>query len=165
MDGNYAAAHAWWAYWHLFLVGQGWAEDPAAAMHVAEQLAERAVALDPEDARALTLAGHVRAFLHRRVDDALALQVVVFDDEHEGHAEMLPRRKGCGASYFERGLLSERFGASLTDLSRAARCEPQRSGGGSESPTRETSASGVRCGTSGVKETQAQKKPPTRQHA
>ena len=72
-DPMNAAAHAWWAYWHLFLVGQGWADDPTAAMGLAEELAEKAVILDPADARALTLAGHVRAFLHRRVDEALAL--------------------------------------------------------------------------------------------
>jgi tetratricopeptide (TPR) repeat protein len=39
----------------------------------ARQLAERAVALDPSDARALTIAGHVRAFLHHQVDEAIQL--------------------------------------------------------------------------------------------
>ena len=68
-DPAHAAAHAWWAYWHLFLVGQGWAADPVRAMARAESLAEQAVILDPGDARALTLAGHVRAFLHRRVEE------------------------------------------------------------------------------------------------
>jgi DNA-binding SARP family transcriptional activator len=73
LDPNNAAAHAWWAYWHLFLVGQGWAADPAQAMARAELLAEKAIILDPGDARALTLAGHVRAFLHRRVEEGIAL--------------------------------------------------------------------------------------------
>jgi len=36
-------------------------------------VAERAIALDPTDARALTITGHVRAFLHQRVDEALRL--------------------------------------------------------------------------------------------
>lgn len=72
-DPAHAAAHAWWAYWHLFLVGQGWAADPVRAMARAESLAEQAVILDPGDARALTLAGHVRAFLHRRVEEGIAL--------------------------------------------------------------------------------------------
>ncbi|HLJ06881.1 MAG TPA: hypothetical protein VKT26_11445, partial [Acetobacteraceae bacterium] len=36
-------------------------------------LAERAIVLDPFDARALTIAGHVRAFLHRRLREALSL--------------------------------------------------------------------------------------------
>ena len=57
----------------MFLVGQGWAEDPRAVMERAGQLAERAIVLDPFDARALTIAGHVRAFLHRRLREAIAL--------------------------------------------------------------------------------------------
>lgn len=79
LDPAYAAAHAWLAYWHIFLVGQGWtaAADPplarGAAMEKAGALAERAVRLDPADARALTIAGHVRAFLHRDIAGALAL--------------------------------------------------------------------------------------------
>jgi TolB-like protein len=52
--GN-AAAHAWWAYWHVLLVGQGWAGDPIAATRRAGELSERAVMLDPADARALAL--------------------------------------------------------------------------------------------------------------
>jgi DNA-binding SARP family transcriptional activator len=73
LDPNHAAAHAWFAYWHVFLVGQGWAADPEAAMTMAGTVAERAIALDPTDARALTITGHVRAFLHQRVDEALRL--------------------------------------------------------------------------------------------
>lgn len=79
LDPGSAAAHAWLAYWHIFLVGQGWnaaAEPPLArdaAMARAGTLAERAVRLDPADARALTIAGHVRAFLHRDVDGAMEL--------------------------------------------------------------------------------------------
>jgi tetratricopeptide (TPR) repeat protein len=79
LDPGSAAAHAWLAYWHIFLVGQGWnaaAEPPiarGAAMARAGALAERAVRLDPADARALTIAGHVRAFLHRDVDGAMEL--------------------------------------------------------------------------------------------
>lgn len=64
-DPKHASAHAWYAYWHLFLIGQGWADDPVNASMRAEELAERAVILDPSDARALTLAGHVRSFLGR----------------------------------------------------------------------------------------------------
>ena len=72
-DPSAAVAHAWLAYWHLFLVGQGWASDPGAAAERAGQLAERAVTLDPSDARALTLAGHVRSFLGKRPADGCAL--------------------------------------------------------------------------------------------
>ena len=69
-----AAANAWWAYWHVLLVGQGWAGDPVAATRRAGELAERAVTLDPGDARALALVGHVRSFLHKRPEEARALQ-------------------------------------------------------------------------------------------
>ena len=70
---DYAAAHAWLAYWHMFLVGQGWVTDRRAAMRKAEELAERAVRLDPADARALAILGHVRGFLYYRIDEAMAL--------------------------------------------------------------------------------------------
>ena len=73
LEPEYAGAHAWYAYWLMFLVGQGWTDNPAAAMEEAGQHAERAVALDPYDARGLTIAGHVRAFLHRRLHEAIAL--------------------------------------------------------------------------------------------
>jgi tetratricopeptide (TPR) repeat protein len=39
----------------------------------AGRFAERAIVLDPFDARALTIAGHVRAFLHRRLREAASL--------------------------------------------------------------------------------------------
>ena len=73
LEPDYAAAHAWYAYWHIFLVGQAWADDPPAVMRRASELAERAIILDPYDARALTIAGHVRAFLHRQPREAAAL--------------------------------------------------------------------------------------------
>lgn len=73
LEPDYAAAHAWYAYWNAFLVGQDWSEDPREVMARAGLLAERAIILDPFDARALTIAGHVRAFLHRRLREAASL--------------------------------------------------------------------------------------------
>ena len=73
VEPDYAAAYAWYAYWHVFLVGQDWAEDPKGMMVEAGRLAERAIVLDPFDARALSIAGHVRAFLHRRLREAASL--------------------------------------------------------------------------------------------
>jgi DNA-binding SARP family transcriptional activator len=73
LDHGHAAAHAWWAYWHLLLVGQAWAKDPRAATFRAGELAERAVTLDPGDARAITLVGHVRGYLYKQPEEALAL--------------------------------------------------------------------------------------------
>jgi DNA-binding SARP family transcriptional activator len=72
-DPKYAAAHAWWAYWSIFLIGQGWATDTAATLRRAGELADRAIALDPSDARGLTIAGHVRAFLEHRAPEAMIL--------------------------------------------------------------------------------------------
>jgi tetratricopeptide (TPR) repeat protein len=68
-----AGAHAWFAYWHVFLVGQGWAEDQEAALARASTHAEKAILLDPSDARAFAIAGHVRSFLHHRLDEAIRL--------------------------------------------------------------------------------------------
>jgi tetratricopeptide (TPR) repeat protein len=73
LDPDDAAAHAWAAQWYVFSVGQRWAVDEAASMQRAFDLAERAIRLDPEDARALTLAGHVRGFIHHRPEEALRL--------------------------------------------------------------------------------------------
>jgi DNA-binding SARP family transcriptional activator len=73
LDPANAAAHAWCAYWNVLLIGQAWTADPSAATLRARQLAERAVTLDPGDARALSLVGHVRAFLDRRPEEARAL--------------------------------------------------------------------------------------------
>jgi hypothetical protein len=51
LEPDYASAHAWYAYWHVFLVGQGWADDLDSMMAKAGALAERAIVLDPLDAR------------------------------------------------------------------------------------------------------------------
>ena len=73
LEPEYAAAHAWAAYWHVFLVGQGWADAPEESMAEGGRLAECAIQLDPLDARALTIAGHVRAFLHHQLLEAASL--------------------------------------------------------------------------------------------
>ena len=73
LDEQYAAAHAWLAYWNIMAIGQGWADEPAAAAHSAGVAAERAVMLDPMDARGVTIAGHVKAYILHDVEAALAL--------------------------------------------------------------------------------------------
>lgn len=72
-DPEFAPAHSWYACWQLFNVGQNWAQDPAEAMRLAGVHADRAVALDQTDARALSVAGHVRAFLDHNIEEALRL--------------------------------------------------------------------------------------------
>jgi DNA-binding SARP family transcriptional activator len=73
LDPDNASAHAWAAQWHVFAVGQGWASAVAAGIERARSLAQRAILLDPEDARGLTVAGHVRGFIDHRPEEALRL--------------------------------------------------------------------------------------------
>ncbi len=73
LEPEYSPAYSWLALWNAFLVGQGWARDPRASIARAGEAAEHAVMLDPNDARGLAIAGHVRAYLHRRLDEAMAL--------------------------------------------------------------------------------------------
>lgn len=73
LEPEYSPAYSWLALWNVFLVGQGWARDPQASIARAGEVAEHAILLDPNDARGLAIAGHVRAFLHRRLEEALPL--------------------------------------------------------------------------------------------
>lgn len=75
-DPNSAFAHSWLAYWYIFLVGQGWAHNPLQAMTRAGRAADRAMILDPKEARGFTVAGHVRAFIGRRLGEASALHEI-----------------------------------------------------------------------------------------
>jgi TolB-like protein len=73
LDPNYAAAHGWMAYWSIMAVGQGWVENPRDVTTLAGTAAERAVLLDPFDARAVAIAGHVKGYLLHDVPSALHL--------------------------------------------------------------------------------------------
>ena len=73
LDPGSAACHSWLAHWYVFLLGQGWAKDADVAAQRTDELSKRAVALDPDDARGFTVAGHVRAFLNKDAAGALGL--------------------------------------------------------------------------------------------
>jgi tetratricopeptide (TPR) repeat protein len=73
LEPGSAACHSWLAQWHFLSVGQGWEAGSADAAQRADWLAQQAIMLDPEDARGFTIAGHVRAFLHKGARDALWL--------------------------------------------------------------------------------------------
>lgn len=73
LDPDYAAAHGWMAYWSIMAVGQGWVENPADVTTLAGTSAERAMLLDPFDARAVAIAGHVKGYLIHDVRSALHL--------------------------------------------------------------------------------------------
>ena len=82
LDPDYAAAHGWLAYWSIIAAGQGWVKNPRDVTTLAGTSAERAVLLDPFNARAIAVAGHVRAYLLHDVDSALHL--------HERATELNP---------------------------------------------------------------------------
>jgi TolB-like protein len=73
LDPDYSAAHAWLAYWGILAVSHGWIDNPRQVTEMAGASAERAVLLDPMDARALAIAGHVKAYLKHDVTGAARL--------------------------------------------------------------------------------------------
>jgi TolB-like protein len=73
LDPDYAAAHGWMAYWSIIAAGQGWVENPRDVTTLAGSSAERAIELDPFNARAVAIAGHVKAYLLHDVRSALQL--------------------------------------------------------------------------------------------
>jgi tetratricopeptide (TPR) repeat protein len=73
LDPSSATCHSWLAHWYIFLLGEGWATDAPLAAQRADYLSQQAVILDPGDARGFTVAGHVRAFVHKDAQAALWL--------------------------------------------------------------------------------------------
>lgn len=73
LDRNYAQAHAYMAWRLNFWVGDGLSQDPAADRACGLAAARRAIALDPEDAFALTVAGHLTSFFDRRPWEAMEM--------------------------------------------------------------------------------------------
>lgn len=79
LDPEYAAAHTWIAYWSIIAVSLGWASKPRAVAIAAGKSAERAILLNPSNARALAIAGHVKGYLFHDVSAALALHERAID--------------------------------------------------------------------------------------
>jgi DNA-binding SARP family transcriptional activator len=73
LEPDYAIAHARLAFWLVLLLSQGWADDWESVRERAGRHAERAIVLDPQDSRALMIAGHVRAYLFRQPSEGLGL--------------------------------------------------------------------------------------------
>jgi len=65
--------YAWLARWHLFAVIQGWSTDVGTDCRQAQDLARRALDLDPESSLALAIAGSVHLQLQHDVTQAEAL--------------------------------------------------------------------------------------------
>jgi DNA-binding SARP family transcriptional activator/TolB-like protein len=73
LEPEHAGAHSWYASWHTLLISQDWAFDVAAASVRANDLAKRAIVLEPTAAAGFSVAGHVRAILFRNLNEAAAL--------------------------------------------------------------------------------------------
>ena len=73
LEPDYPAAHAWYAFWLHFLIGHSWADDMEQAHADAARHAERAITLDPQDAKGFAIAGHIRSYVHRRLREGAAL--------------------------------------------------------------------------------------------
>jgi adenylate cyclase len=72
IDPNFAMPVAWAARWHSLRIGQGWSTDPSRDAAKAFELASRAVGLDPQNALALAILGHLTSYLRHDFDSALS---------------------------------------------------------------------------------------------
>jgi adenylate cyclase len=70
-DPAYAMAAAWAAQWHSLAVGQAWSNDPAQDAAAVNDLATRAIQLDPRNALGHAISGHFRAYHQRDPESAL----------------------------------------------------------------------------------------------
>src|SRR5262249_30895808 len=62
MDPKNAMAPTWAAFWHCFGVGQGWMQDLASSLAIAETLCLKAIEIDPDNAEALGIYAHTCAW-------------------------------------------------------------------------------------------------------
>jgi DNA-binding SARP family transcriptional activator len=72
-DPNDPFVYAWRAFWYSIYIGQGWAMDLATARAELDFLVRRAIELDPKNALALAVAGHIASYIHFDYDRALTL--------------------------------------------------------------------------------------------
>jgi DNA-binding SARP family transcriptional activator/Tfp pilus assembly protein PilF len=70
-DPDNAMVLAWGAHWQVYHVGQGWSQNPKQSFSIAQKYALDAIRLDPENAEALGIYGHVCSFLDKDFDSAL----------------------------------------------------------------------------------------------
>lgn len=73
LDPSFARAFANLAWWYNFRHGEGRSADPDSDKAASVAAAERALQLDPNDAFVLAVAGHIDAFVRRRIDHAIEL--------------------------------------------------------------------------------------------
>ena len=71
LEPDNAMACAWAAFWEVYNFGQGWSRDVTQSLAKAQELSMKAIKLDPDNAEALTICGHICSFLHKDFDSAL----------------------------------------------------------------------------------------------
>jgi DNA-binding SARP family transcriptional activator/TolB-like protein len=70
-DPENAMVAAWGAYWQVFYIGQGWSQNVAQSLVTAQELAIKAIRIDPDNAEALGIYAHICAFLYKDFESAL----------------------------------------------------------------------------------------------
>ncbi len=71
LEPENAVVLSWAAYWHVFYIGQGWAQDFEQVSQTALDYAHRATQLDPANAEALAIYAHILSFIKRDAELAL----------------------------------------------------------------------------------------------
>ena len=71
LEPTFAQPFAWSAWTYLYCIGVGWSSDIASDAAQSAFLASRALELDDNNARALAVYGHLKAFIHHDYDAAL----------------------------------------------------------------------------------------------
>src|SRR5262245_56628345 len=73
LDPGYGQAYAYKAWWYILAAGEGLSTDFASDARSAEISVQRSVSLDPADALAHAVAGHVQAFLLNQPEAAVEM--------------------------------------------------------------------------------------------
>jgi tetratricopeptide (TPR) repeat protein len=68
-----ASVYAWRAFWYSINIGQDWVTDPDAAKAEVDFLVRRGIELDPGNPLALSVAGHIAAYVDHDYERALHL--------------------------------------------------------------------------------------------
>ncbi len=72
LDATFPLAHAYLAFTHSLQYVNRWSPDPKVSLMRAQQLVERALALDPSEAEAHYVQGIIRLWQQKKVDQAIA---------------------------------------------------------------------------------------------
>lgn len=70
-DPDNAMVAAWAAHWHLFYAGQGWSQNVERTNQITQTFALKAIKLDPNNAEALGIYGHICSIVNKDFDAAL----------------------------------------------------------------------------------------------